>query len=144
MSPPDTVDDGEILARFIYSRRQVTREDGSEPRAKVGAFVAHPYQELSVQRHLGSDEAELWHVGSRIGACRRPHVALVARADVITGKVRQALASIESARSMAVRSDPTPENPGHAIIADWPLERAMQDMIALELAAISTCRLFPG
>jgi hypothetical protein len=85
--------------------------------------MPHPYQELSVTRHLQATEAEIWAVGKDVAATR----CLRGRADI-----RASDCSIESLRVVA---KPVPNNPNHADIEGWPLSKPDQKVIALKLAA---------
>jgi len=119
-SPPPVADD-ELLARFVlYSRWG--RADQS---VKPDAFIPHPYPDLSVTRHAGISETELWQIGQDV-ADERP-ATLYGRADV------QALA----ATKLSLRIVPTLEPKNHANITGWPPDKPRQKILALELAAVA-------
>ena len=69
------VSDEEWLARFILFRNQIR----SDQTVKPDAFIPYPYPDLSVTRHLGLTEKELWETGQEV-ADSRP-ATLYGRAD---------------------------------------------------------------
>ena len=65
------VSDEEWLARYIL-RKDHVRQDGT---VKPDPFIPHPHADLSVTRHLGLDEQELWNAGTKVAeqvANKRP------------------------------------------------------------------------
>jgi hypothetical protein len=112
----------ETLARFVV-RRQWIRQDGT---VKQDAFVPPPDLELSVTRHLGLTESQLWAIGEQV-ALELKTVPLLGRADVTVQDVHRC-----SLRAVVAE---LPNNPNHAHILDWPTEKAARKMVALELAA---------
>ena len=121
--------DDELLARFILFKRYI-RDNGR--RVAPEAFVPHPTRELSVKRHLGLTEAELWGCGQEI-ADRRP-ATLYGRADVqVVAVTRQSL------RCVATR---TPRN--HVNIVGWPAEKPAQKVIAMALAGAAAYTANPA
>ncbi len=109
------VDDDELLARFIRSKRHI-REDRT---VKQDAFIPHPHRDLSVIRHIGLNKDELWDIGRSIID------RLLGRADIIALEVR----------NQELRIEPTATPRNHANISGWPPEKEAQKIIALELAA---------
>lgn len=118
------VDDYELLARFIRFKRHI-REDGT---VRQDAFIPHPHPDLSVFRHVGLNENELWDIGRAIV---KQSAQLYGRAD---------LHAIE-ARNQKLRIEPTATPRNHANITGWPPEKEAQKIIALELAA--RARFYP-
>ena len=115
----------ETLARFILQSCHIRKGDNT---VKPEAFVPHPYQDLSVTRHLGLTQAEIWTVGEDVA--RQTGKNLHGCAD------NQASSYLDQA--LQVLPDPTPSNPNHANVVGWPQEKAMQKIIALEIAARSS------
>lgn len=118
---PD-VQASEMLARYVLYSRDVRSSDQT---VKPGAFVPHPYLELSVTRHREASEPEIWNAGEEVarGQARTLH----GRADV------QAQACLSE--ELRVVKDPVAGNPNHANVTGWPSERPRQKMIATLLAA---------
>jgi hypothetical protein len=110
------VPDEEPLARYVYSKRHV-REDRT---VKPDAFIPHPYPDLSVTRHLGLDEAEIWKIGADIGVERS--ASLQGRADVITAEFRR--------NALEVKPEPVPGNPNHVNVVGWPSDKPSQKNLA--------------
>jgi hypothetical protein len=124
-SPLDTANDlapasaDELLARFIFQSNHI-RGDHS---VKQNAFIPYPKPNLSVTRHLGLAESELWEIGRKM-ADSRP-ATLYGRADVH--------ASTITAQSLKIVPTATPRN--HANITGWPPDKPSQKIIAQEIAA---------
>lgn len=118
--PPD-----ETLARFILQSSHIRKGDNT---VRPEAFIPHPYEDLSVTRHLGLSQTEIWTVGEDVA--RQTGKKLHGRAD------NQASCYLDQA--LQVLPDPTPNNPNHANVVGWPPEKAMQKIIALEIAARSS------
>ncbi|MCL4741159.1 MAG: hypothetical protein KJZ54_03060 [Phycisphaerales bacterium] len=118
------VADQEVLARFVM-RASWVRQDGT---VKQDAFMPPRSLELSVSRHVGRTEANLWARGAAVAAAsERP---LVGRADIGTGAVRAVVPLV------AVEA-PLAEDPGHAHIVGWPpmAQKPAQKALAARLAA---------
>jgi len=111
------VQDSEWLARFIFSRSHIRTSDNT---AKPDAFVPPLSLELSVTRHIGLSDEEIWQEGTNA----RPSATLYGRADLQAVDARNT--------SLQVSPDPPPKN--HAIITGWPTEKPARKIIALELA----------
>lgn len=109
------VGDEEIIARFILVDKHI-RRDGTLPEVKAVAFLPYKHVELSVTRHCGLDQAELWSLGQEVAHARQ--LPLVGRGDLNAAVPRQqGLDVIPS------------EGPGkgarnHANITGWPSEKA--------------------
>ena len=118
--PAVTEDEG--LARFVLNSRYV-----SSGVVKQEAFIPRPYRELSVTRHLSATEEELWSVGK--GVAEKQAKTLYGRADVS--------AAVCLLQNLVVKADPILDNPNHAEIGSWPVDKPGQKAIALELAAVA-------
>ena len=77
MNDPPEVSDDEVLARFITQRNHIRGDNTVKP----NAFIPHPWPNLSVTRHTGLDEDEIWEIGQQV-ADARP-ATLRGRADVL-------------------------------------------------------------
>mgnify|MGYP001450445807 CR=1 FL=1 len=126
--PP--VDSDETLARFVLHASHIRHDQTVKP----DAFMPHPRIELSVTRHRASTVDELWCEGLRVSSIRQ--LKLHGRADV-------AVKSIES-EQLEVVAKPIPENPNHADVVRWPIEKPLQKMKALEIANRSKLVLAPA
>jgi hypothetical protein len=111
----------ELLARFILSRNQVR----SDQTVKPDAFIPYPWPDLSVTRHIGLTDEELWKTGQDV-ADSRP-ASLYGRADA------QAKTFIEQSLTLS----PTDVPPNHVNVTGWPSDKPSQKMIAQEIAAAS-------
>ena len=115
------VPDDEMLARFILQSNHY-RADGT---VKPDAFVPFPLPNLSVTRHIGLSEEQLWENGQAVAAdVSKP---LYGRADLRT----EAFTSVK----LTVRAAPVQENPNHANVSGWPKEKPEQKSKAQEIAA---------
>jgi hypothetical protein len=112
-----------MLARYILYSKWV-REDQT---VRPDAFIPHPYPDLSVTRHEGISEAQIWQFGLEVA--REVQRPLYGRADVSTRTIIDA--------ELQVKPDPTDSNPNHAIIVGWPLSKAEQKCRAQKVAADS-------
>lgn len=115
------VDSEEWLSRYIFTRSHI-RQDNT---LKADPFIPHPYLDLSITRHLGLDDKQLWAIGEDIAKLREK--PLLGRAD------NQAALYLD--RTLKVDSDPVPGNPNHAVVTGWPADKPSQKIIALEIAA---------
>ncbi len=121
---PQPIADEEFLARFVLHSRYIC---SSNQTIKSAAFIPRPYPDLSVTRHKGFSENQLWNIGLDIATAQSR--TLYGRADVSAASVRQ--------QSLTVKPDPIPRNPNHANILGWPKEKSAQKIIAQKLAAAS-------
>jgi hypothetical protein len=119
----------ELLARFILSSGWFRPSDKT---VKGDAFMPPQNLRLSVTRHLGLQEADLWDIGKSVASQRQPPANLHGRADIAAADV--------IAQSLTVEPTPTPRN--HANILGWPTEKPGQKIIALKLA--SAARFVPS
>jgi hypothetical protein len=121
---PPPVASSEALARFVVQRHWI-RHDGT---VKQDAFMPPRDLELSVTRHLGLTEDQLWGFGEQVAAELSAH-RLLGRADVTVEVVHR--------NNLNVVPVPLPNNPNHAHLIGWPADKPLQKMIAQELAAAS-------
>jgi len=117
--PP--VESNEWLARFILNRIHL-RQDRT---VRQDAFIPHPWPDLSVTRHLQLTQTELWKIGQDVA--REVGKTLHGRANV------QAFAF--QRQELRVVEAPLPENPNHANVVGWPIEKSAQKIIAQQIAA---------
>lgn len=115
----------ETLARFILQSSHIRRGDNT---VRPEAFIPHPYEDLSVTPHLGLSQTDIWTVGEDVA--HQTGKNLHGRADNQAGSYLD--------QALQVLPDPTPSNPNHANVVGWPPEKAMQKIIALEIAARSS------
>ena len=114
------VADEEWLARYIL-RREHVRSDST---LKPDPFMPYKWVELSVTRHLGLTEQEIWHAGQTVAG--ETETTLHGRADV------QAQSCIK--HRLRVLPRPLTNNLNHADVVDWPADKAAQKEIALLIA----------
>lgn len=114
------VADEEWLARYIL-RHEYVRSDGS---LRPAPFMPYKRVELSVTRHLGLDEQELWEAGHSVAAATG--TTLHGRADV------QAL--VFAKQRLQVVPKPLSGNLNHADVVGWPADKPAQKEIALLIA----------
>lgn len=117
--PPVT--DDELLARFVLFSSWIRNDKTIRP----DAFIPYPYPNLSVSRHIGLSESELWQLGQSVADKRALH--LYGRGDVRARAVK----------THTLRIEPTPEPKNHANITGWPADKPGQKMIAQEIAAVA-------
>lgn len=120
-SLPQVTDD-EFLARFVLFSGWIRSSNNT---VRPDAFIPYPYPDLSVTRHLGLLESDIWQIGQMV-ASSRP-ATLYGRADI------QAL----YVKRQSLRIIPTPEPKNHANVTGWPKDKPAQKIIAQELAAIA-------
>jgi hypothetical protein len=118
---PDVSDD-ELLTRYVMQSGHFRRSD---KKVKPDLFMPHPYQDLSVTRYLNATIEEVLAVGENIA--KEGNRTLYGRADIKAIDCRFS--------TLKVVKDPTPENPNHADIQGFPLDKPDQKVIALRLAA---------
>lgn len=120
------VGDGELLARFVFSPREVRADKTMRPEA----FLPYKWVELSVTRHRDLDEDGLWSLGREVAVLRQK--PLVGRADFTAQLCRDTKLDVIPA-----------EGPGigglnHANIVGWPSEKSAQMAHAQTLAEAAT------
>lgn len=112
-----------MLARYILYSRWIREDQTVRPEA----FIPHPYPELSVTRHEGISEAQLWQYGEQVA--QEVGRTLHGRADFEDQTVIDA--------GLQLASDPTQNNPNHVNIVGWPPSKGEQKSRAQKLAADS-------
>ena len=125
MTAPEIVSPAESLARFVLHPDHI-RANGT---LKPDPFVAHPHTDLSVTRHHGLTQEELWALGEEVAAelrKKRPSAALLGRGDF--------QASLAIAQSLQVNPHEPPRN--HANVEGFPKDnKPLQKSIAQRLVA---------
>lgn len=116
-----TVQSDDLLARFILHKRYF-REDNT---IRPDAFIPHPYQDLSVTRHINLNENQLYNIGIKIAAPQNK--TLHGRADILSSTVLNL--------NLSIKPDPVRDNPNHTNISGWPAEKSEQKSIAQQIAA---------
>ena len=115
----------ELLARYITASKWFRKKDQT---VKQDAFIPPDDPlELSVTRHLNLTENDIWSIGR--GIVRGTPRTLHGRADIETGHV--------IAQRLSVVPQPVQDNPNHANIVGWPLEKDARKMCALEIAKVA-------
>lgn len=115
------VEDDELLTRFIKTWRHIRSSNNT---VKHEAFMPHSTLiELSVFRHIGLTQEELWKIGHTQLA--RP---IYGRADIYCYSVKRQNLTVEPNHSLI----------NHANIKNWPTEKAQQKIIAMVLASEAT------
>lgn len=110
----------ELLARYIFFKKHIRPDSTIRP----DAFIPYPYPDLSVTRHFGLTDEELWGIGNDIAEIREK--TLYGRGDL--------QAAIVERQKLQVLADPLPENRNHANITNWPPEKSLQKIVAQELS----------
>lgn len=121
--PVPPVESEEWLSRYILHRSHVRRDNT----LRADPFIPHPHADLSVTRHLGLDDADLWDIGRDVArqTCKTLH-----------GRAENQAYTYQN-RKLSVIAAPVPGNSNHANITGWPDDKALQKIIALEIAAAS-------
>ena len=126
--PP--IDDDEWLARFIVNSNEFRNDDTVRPKL----FMPYKHVALSVNRHRGCTEKEIWKVGCDVAEERQR--TLHGRADIIASSCRIG--------PLDVFRDPLlPTNPNHAEIRGFPPAKEDQQALAVKLAAAASKRIAP-
>lgn len=131
----------ELLSRCVLSSKYIrvaTSGDQAVGRVKPGAFVPHPYDDLSINRHIDSSLEEVWQLCWQVA--NQTQKTLHGRAEIS--------AEAFSSQGLTVKADPirskntegVPPNPNHAVVVNWPLEKSAQLMLAQNIA--DKCRFF--
>ena len=128
----------EVVARYVLASKasKLVYEDGT---AKHGLF--NPYKQLvSVNRHLGCTESEIWEFGYGVANFRKK--PLQGRFDLTV-----ASCTFEGLKVNAepIEDDPdgVPDNPNHADIAGFPKNKPDQKSFVLKLADNAGKRIPP-
>jgi len=123
----DRVDDKEMLARFICSRKHFSPDNN---RVKQNAFLPDNDSTTSVTRHDGLNEVEIWQAGE----VARGDRTLYARGDV------QAFV----ARCTDLDVEPHEPPPHHAHIVRWCEDKSANKLKAQHLADAATLVINPN
>lgn len=115
-----SVADNEWLARYIL-RKDHVRADGT---VKPDPFIPFKHVELSVTRHLGLSESDLWAAGETVAT--QVGEDMYGRAD--------AIADVFVRQKLKVLSAPVVGNVNHANVVGWPPDKKTQKEIALLIA----------
>ena len=121
--PISLVLDSEVLARFVVIDKWI-REDKT---IRHHAFMPPRNLELSVTRHKGFSDKEIWEKGRDVAALRNKK--LFGRADFSAQTVRD--------QKLRIIPDPLPNNVNHANVKGWPEKKEDKKAIALQIAAES-------
>lgn len=114
--------DLEVLARFVVRRRWLR----ANRTVKAQAFVPDARRELSVFRHEGFSEEQLWATGRVVATMRS--CSLYGRADV----------RADTIKGHALSFDPNDEPLNHVNVIGWPEDDAEKMEIAQSIADL--CR----
>jgi hypothetical protein len=125
---PD-IADKEILTRYLMFSKWYR----ADQTIKYEAFMPPDDLEFSVTRLLQATDPELWAVGVEVAAKRGR--TLHGRADLS--------AQAFQGQQLAVHADALPDNPNHAKVTDWPVDKAQQIIVAKQLAATPGLRRKP-
>jgi hypothetical protein len=132
MNESNGVGFGEKLARYATASAHL-RQDNT-PRPEL--FMPHPYPDLSVTRHDGLTEAQIWEIGKEVTAQIGPDKKLRGRADVVCADSQK--------QKLRVVSDPVDGNSNHCIVNAWPPEKSAQKSIAQEIVQAAVGIRFSG
>lgn len=123
---PATISSDELLARFITVKHWLRSSDKT---LRQDAFIPPKDMQLSTTRHIGLLESELWAIGTNVSAevNKNPKAPLYGRADFAV--------SDASRTGLATEAAPLPDNPNHAHLTGWPVEKEKRKIIAQQLAA---------
>lgn len=111
----------ELLARFILHSNCIHKSDNT---LTQNAFIPPKDLKLSVTRHIGLSERDMWNCGKDVASLRK--LQLYGRADIITLFILN--------QSLIVDAAPITTNKNHANIIGWPSDKERRKIIALELA----------
>ncbi len=109
----------ETVARYILYHRWIRSSDNS---TKPEAFIPHPYQELSVTRHIGLTGQEVWELGRDVAISQEK--PLLGRADL----------QVETILKMGLSIEPDEPPQNHANIKGFPPGKSEQKSIAIRIA----------
>jgi hypothetical protein len=119
---------GEVVARFIYSRRNLSN---STLRPKPTAFDPSPYHELSVAHSTGLTDEQIWEIGSRTLGTQPGRTTIHGRADVtVRALIEQQLRALRDDDRFA----------RHTSVVGWPSsadpdqDKQRRKQICLELS----------
>lgn len=123
------VTEDEWLARYIVRKNHI-RSDGT---VKPDPFIPYKWVELSVTRHLGLEESEIWEAGRQVSA--ELGEPLIGRADT--------QARTHTLRGLRVIAAPLKNNSNHANVEGWPADKPGQKELALLIAREANFKPMP-
>lgn len=109
----------ELLARFVLYARWIR----ADKTVRSDAFFPPPDGELSVTRHVGLTDLEIWQAGQAVSVERT--LPLLGRAD-FSARVPRDL-------NLDVAAKEPPRN--HAVVRGWPVEKSEKMILAQKIAA---------
>jgi hypothetical protein len=121
--PPATIADDENLARFVFRPRDVRVDSTLKP----DVFIPYPHPDLSLTRHFGLQDREIWEMGETVAFQRS--LPLIGRGDIVTAEFRR--------HQLTVSAAPVPGNAHHANITGWPPDKPAQKILAQEISAVA-------
>lgn len=137
---PDIGSDERLSRCVVFSKYiRAAKPDGSNlERVKPGAFIPHPYDDLSVNRHQNTTDTEVWDLCHLVAKLQnRP---LYGRATVRGNDFQSKKLTVRPDPIRTDNPDGHPPNPNHAIVVGWPAEKAAQMAIAQDIADV--CEFF--
>ena len=128
---PAVVSSVERVSRFVFYQRHIKTGEIS-----AAAFMpGGPTQDTSVYRTSGCSEKRVWLLGDLfVERLRKDGRAFIARGDVIAKAVFD--------QHLKIASVPRP-HPRHAVVCNWPEDKAHQKIKAEALALEATLLLRP-
>jgi len=137
---PDIESNEELSRCIVFSKhvRSPTGSDKTEGRVKPNAFVPHPYDDLSVNRHLQSTDDDVWELCRQVA--QQLKKTLYGRATVNASDFQSRKLRVQPDPIRSENSDGLLPNPNHAIVVGWPEEKSAQLTIAQDIA--DACRFF--
>jgi len=122
----------EILVRYVTSSRHYRASDLT---VKPEAFTPDPHTELSVTKKNGLADHQLWAIGQDVVQESDPPKTLHGRSEFNLSAARDF--------TLPVKDDPTPKNPHHAVIHNWPPGKPAQKIHALKIAEVASKLIRP-
>jgi hypothetical protein len=128
-SVPAEISTDERITRFVFSKHYI-----KNGKIAPQAFLPHKVtRETSVYRTNGCSEKRVWLLGDLfVTRLRKDAPALIGRGDVLSQAV-----FAEGLKIVAFRSP----HPRHAVLRNWPNEKAHQRIKAIALAQKASLRL---
>ena len=131
--PPDQIDQGERITRFIFVQRYVDLE---KQVVEPEAFFPPKDKRMSIYRTNNCSDKKVWWLGDWFVARKRTdRKKVLARGDLHASDFATANLELKPYR------DP---HPRHTHAEGWPDDRASQGMKALELANRATLLVKPS
>lgn len=123
---------------FSKHLRAAKLEASNLGRVKPGAFIPHPYDDLSVNRQLRSTNGEVWELCRQVALQLRK--TLYGRATVLATDFLSKKLTVNPDPIRSDNPDGLPPNANHAIVVGWPQEKSAQIAIAQDIA--DGCRFY--